>query len=339
MYTKPMSSPHPCPLLTSLHHDALSVKEKLDIAREGGDLPRLRSLRKMLHEKLQSLEKELAPERALQDYESQKKMWESLKVVEKGMIKGFDQKEYPYPDEATFLSRIMEKREIFEEKMNTFEHPRFLVVPLAVSLPTLLETYSNEMRKRKDDLVFSDGSKVETNDWHPHSYENPDAPVYVWGEYQNADASMRYDVTKYEQTSGKSKAQKVAELDGFSIILVEDMPDVPAAGTGLNGRKTPPAGTSPNDILPLLKKTPSLEHERGLYLEEYLAYALTKLQESNIAIDNYEGKGKITWIASNFLSGRVPYGCWFRGSRRAVVSRRDASVTDSGYAVRLGVGV
>ncbi len=276
-------------------------------------------------------------------------------------IQGYDGKRYELPEPGELLARINEKREIFEEKLHTFENPRFLLVPLAISIPKLLETYAGELMKRKDSLVFSDGTKTfeyprrplpNWNEYDSGHSENDDTPLYSSSEYQNADTDMKYldeHTSAYKdeegKENGKSKAEKVLELGGYSIFLMEDVPDVPATGTGKQGRKTP-SGISPNKILTLLqqanKDNTPLSNERGLYLEEYLTYALTKLIESNTVIDdpNSSGgcKGKATWLTSNILSGGVPCACWYRDFRRASVGRGDPAVGDSSIAVRLGVG-
>ncbi len=273
-------------------------------------------------------------------------------------IQGYDGKRYELPEPGELLARINEKREIFEEKLHTFENPRFLLVPLAISIHKLLETYASELMKRRDSLVFSNGTRVFEEprrplpDWNEYDSEHSqmgNTPLYLYGEYQNADTDMKYldeHTSTYKgkngKENGKSKAEKVLELGGYSIFLMEDVPDVPRTGTGKQGRKTPPAGTSPKNILTLLQKanetnTP-LSNERGLYLEEYLTYALTKLIESNTVIDDYKGEGKATWLTSNFLSGSVPYACWNRDFRRASVGRGDPTYGSLNISVRHGVG-
>jgi len=276
-------------------------------------------------------------------------------------IQGYDGKRYELPEPGELLARINEKREIFEEKLHTFENPRFLLVPLAISIPKLLETYASELMKRKDSLVFSDGTKEidewgNTPNWNEYDSEhsqNENTPLYSSSKYQTADTDMKYldeHTSAYKdeegKENGKSKAEKVLELGGYSIFLMEDVLDVPKTGTGTQGRKTPPAGTTPNNILALLqqanKDNTPLSNERGLYLEEYLTYALTKLIESNIIIDDWDSSkgsnGKITWLTSNYLSGEVPYAYFNRGNRRASVSMSGPWDGDSNLSVRLGVG-
>jgi len=79
-----------------------------------------------------------------------------------------------------------------------------------------------------------------------------------------------------------------------------------------------------------------------LTLEQYLWYAIQKAAQG-IVIDDYDagqgGTGKISWIACNFLSSGVPYGCWSRDGRRAYVYRSSPGDDFDGIAVRLGVGV
>jgi len=271
-------------------------------------------------------------------------------------IQGYDGKRYELPEPGELLARINEKREIFEEKLHTFENPRFLLVPLAISIPKLLETYASELMKRKDSLVFSDGTKEIDEprrplpNWNEYDSGHPESngtPLYSWEKYQTADTNMKYldeHTSAYkdeaDKENGKSKAEKVLELNGYSIFLMEDVSDVPKTGTGTQERKTPPAGTTPKDILALLqqanKDNTPLSNERGLYLEEYITYALTKLIESNTVI---EGKGKYTWLTSNFLSGYVPCAGWSRVSRQtSVYGSGPAEDGSSHIAVRLGVG-
>ena len=70
-------------------------------------------------------------------------------------------------------------------------------------------------------------------------------------------------------------------------------------------------------------------------------YTLTHLEETNQVINDYQGKGSLSYQVGGYFpaSGDVPNSYWFRVSRQAILRRGDPAARGSDCGVRAGVRV
>ena len=322
------------------------------------DIPAIRAQKEKLEKEMAALEALLIPQELLEQYHSQHEALRTLGLLTtlpdgtEG-IEAFNGTSYRMPSIQELIQSVAQNRERITQKLETLENPTLHITPVGISIPTLLHLYATTLKQQQHHLKHSTGTPASTTDWNnTFDYENAaDTPLYAWDAYKEADAQMRYldpaTDTTYSQTAGITKEQFVTKHRGFTIQLIEDVPDIPATGTGTADRKTPPASTTPNTILETLHQASQdpahpLHGEQGLTLEQYLWYAIQKAAQG-IVIDDYDtnqgGTGKVSWIAGNFLSGGVPCGYWYRNDRQASVGGRNPGNVSGGIAVRLGVGV
>ena len=70
-------------------------------------------------------------------------------------------------------------------------------------------------------------------------------------------------------------------------------------------------------------------------------YTLTHLEETNQVINDYQGKGSLSYQVGGYFpaSGNVPNSYWDRDDRRARLSGNNPADRDSSCGVRAGVRV
>ena len=70
-------------------------------------------------------------------------------------------------------------------------------------------------------------------------------------------------------------------------------------------------------------------------------YTLTHLEETNQVINDYQGKGSLSYQVGGYFpaSGDVPNAYWFRVNRQAVLRGSNPASRDSYSGVRAGVRV
>src|SRR6185503_866684 len=159
------------------------------------------------------------------------------------------------------------------------------LTPIAMSLDALRERYKarilehytdmqdpNDPTKRIPDPARTRLFATKENQTDPDVPLELDTndPLYTWEAYENADVTgeLVYFPTAFDQTNhgGKTKAQLLAEnKQGWDIILLEDMPNLPAkrAGKTKGGRKQLEAGASSNEYLEAIKTQAMYQHESG----------------------------------------------------------------------------
>ncbi|MFH1170212.1 MAG: hypothetical protein V1704_01490 [Candidatus Vogelbacteria bacterium] len=168
-------------------------------------------------------------------------------------------------------------------------------------------------------------------------------PLWVWDEYSKADieGKLVYHPLVFDKNnhSGKTKAEILAENEnaGWSLLLIEDNPNIPRAGQGetVGGRKRMEAGRTPAECLVDLDPAKS-----GLTPEDWLAQAITYLEETNQVIDDYDGNGSTNYNLGGWFpaSGSVSYAYWDRG-RQASLGGGGPGYRVGRYGVRSGVRV
>lgn len=257
-------------------------------------------------------------------------------------------KEHAFPTKAEALSRLETKRELIEKKLAQYERPRLLIVPFGKSLPDFAHVWKQTLATHKDTLHNEDGSKETVNTTMTgKKYENAESPAWVWKQYETAEKSgdLVYDPHSLdEHHGGKTKKQKLAELGGYSVILIDDMTDLPAEGVAKTkkGRPTPEANHSPGDYLSMLQTNPHYAGEQGCYPEETLYLYIRNLREKGgLITDNWQKNGKSSYSLGAYFKGsaRAPYSGWRSDDSRGSLGGDDVSGRRSGDSVRFRVGV
>ncbi|MBU1179890.1 hypothetical protein KJ885_03025, partial [Patescibacteria group bacterium] len=112
-------------------------------------------------------------------------------------------------------------------------------------------------------------------------------------------------------------------------------------GKNVKGRKQLEAGQTPNQYLEMLKTNPQYQNETGMTPEEQIIYAIKYLEQTNQVIDDYSGKGSVSYQLGAFFpaSGGVPRAGWYRGRRAACLGGSGPEDSDSGDGVRAWVRV
>ncbi len=363
--------PSPCEQLRRDYDELKTLKQEFDLAYEQaletGDLARAKGLRVEIERKRDALKEKLCffeyfPD-LKQQYEQQKQtltevsILETLSTGEMG-IKGIDGKEYAFPSYQDITERMKEKKEILETKINQ-GFKKLLIVPFAMPISVLIERYKQvlfETNKKQGGIKGTDGKKLDLNEKNP---------IDVWDDLTQCDnlhtpedKQIEYSVQNYdgktkEARGGKYKKELLQEdpTNAWQLLLLEDMPDLPAKGKGqtINNRKQIEAGKSPEEYLKLMQTgqyqdeqgkeqtTEQYENESGLTPEANLILWIAYLREKQIAIDDYAGQGKINWLVGNYLSGYVPSFLWARDYRRPRLDRVYPVFRDSRSAGRPSV--
>jgi hypothetical protein len=230
---------------------------------------------------------------------------------------------------------MRENKEILKTKIEQ-GFTKLLIVPFGMKLDDLIEKYKQVILKHhKEGKLFATKEKSTDPDKPLELDENQ--PVRVWDEYQNADTQGKLVYFPKEFSSnhqGKTKEQILKETNqGFNIILIEDMPNIPRGleeGDDGNiikygkvkkegGRKQIAAGGGPKNYLKRFQTDPQYKNEQGMTPEDQITYAITHLEQFNQVIDDYQGNGSASYqLAAYFpADGYVPLAYWYRDARRA----------------------
>jgi len=264
---------------------------------------------------------------------------ETLKSGELG-ITGINGQEYPVPTLETIAEKMEANKELLETKKEQ-GFTKLLLVPFGTKLQTLIDKYGEVIKKHHQagTLKATNGDTLELDE---------STPVFQWDDYKDADTEGKlvYHPTQFtkEDHGGQTKQQILEESkEGFNVILIEDLPDLPAKGAGKEkgGRTQLEAGTTPKDYLTNLKEDPQYQAEQGLTPEDWLTYAITHLEEKSQVIDDYSGQGKGNWNLGGFFpsSQGVPRAHWYRGARQALLNRDDPADHDPYFGARSSVWI
>lgn len=264
-------------------------------------------------------------------------------------ITGVDGKKYILPSYEDILNKLKdpEKRRIIEQKKEQ-GFTKLLLAPFALPLAEIIQRYKDTLLKTNQEsgIKATNGSTLELDE---------DEPIYIWGNLSQADNpntpssdQLEYFVKNYggktkEDRGGKYKSEllQADPANAWQILLIEDLPDLPAEGQGktISGRKQIEARKSSKEYLEFLQQDPAYQNEQGLTPEADLALWLAYLKEQQLAIDDYAGQGKINWLAGSYLSGGVPFFFWCRGYRQPYLYRNDPDnrISDCGFRPAVSV--
>jgi len=271
----------------------------------------------------------LAEELKLKDqWESQIKILSQVGITENlvdkldhGII-GIDGEEYPTPSYEEVLKQLDANLDILKPKIEQ-GFKKMLLIPFASPLNLLIDRYKRSLLKHQQagTLLSATNEKLELN---------INEPVYKSDVYERADVDNQlvYEPKELDQDNHQAKTKEEClhskTSSGWQIVLVENLPNLPAQGQGqtINGRQQLEAGDSPLNYLKKLQTDPQYEHEQGLSPEAWLTYALNHLEQTNQVIDDWRGQGKICYLLGAYfknISG-VPSGYWSRNLQQVYLS-------------------
>lgn len=288
-------------------------------------------------------------------YESQIHILRNAGILEylsnhKEGIIGIDGKEYPVPTLYEIAKRLKEKREIIKTKHEQ-GFKKLLIVPFGMSLDKLIDQYGQILVKHfKENKLLATKEKPEDPDEHLELGVR--RPMFGLGRYWNADQSgnlVYYPSSFTSVHEGQTKWQILEqEKQGFHVLLVEDLPNLPGPGKGkkVGGRRQLEAGLAPEEYLQKIqesgkRKNRHYAHESGLTPEDQIVYSLTHLKETHQVIDDYEGRGRISFLIGAYFPGSasIPYFCWERDYHAASLDKESWGTRSEGFGCRTSVRV
>jgi hypothetical protein len=324
-----------------------------------GDLRESKELRSRIEQKMIFLREAVFPlERELNlktQYESQKATLESAGILERLTsgemgITCIDGKEYPMPSYQEIMQWMRGKKEILTQKKEQ-GFVKLLVVPFGMSLDSLTQEYGNLLLKHHTEgkLFATKENQADPNEALVPLELNANEPVWRWSDYANADVNGKlvYEPKEFSEShGGKTKAEilqsrKNGLAPAWRVLMIGANPNIPRASHGkeMGGRKQFEANRTPNDYLQDIGKG-TYDHETGMTPEDWLAYAITNLQEWDQVIDDYQGNGSIAYnTGAYFPTGNVPLACWDRGDQRARLFRRVPAPQVTSFGARSAVRV
>ncbi|MEK7586993.1 MAG: AAA family ATPase [Patescibacteria group bacterium] len=293
------------------------------------------------------------PEHFRSQYDSGHQIWEKLGLIQRlsgggeGLV-GINGQEYAFPTFAEIAKRLEAKKELIKEKIKQ-GFTRLLIVPFGSRIDDLMEKYKQLILGH-----HSQGKLLATkkNLTDPNQLLELDInkPFWIWDQYKNADLEgnlVYYPKEFIKDTDkkkgghgGKTKTEILAENEnaGWSVVLVENDPNIPRAGQGkiFNSRQRLEAGKTPTEYLAELDSV-----ESGLTPEGWLTLAIIYLEETNQVIDDYQGNGSLNYNLGGWFpaSGNVSHAYWHRDLRQASLGGGAPDNRVDSYGVRSGVRV
>ena len=265
---------------------------------------------------------------------------------------GIDGKEYPIPTQEAIEQLIRQSPEKYQAKIEQ-GFSQILMVPLAMPLDRQIEILKQNILKHHQEGKLL-ATKEKPTDPDEKLDLDANQPVRVWDEWRGSDVSGQtvYFPKSFDQNNhqGKTKqelldkqSQTQSPLAGWQVLLLENNPNIPAEGKGqtIGGRRQLEANKTPSEYLKLFQKDPQYAHEQGLTNEAWIIQFITHLEQTNEVIDDWQGKGKICYLAGSFnpSSASRAVGCWYRDFRRAYLYGGDPGNRADRYGLRSAVGV
>jgi hypothetical protein len=298
--------------LTSIKPLKVDFDLELEESIKSGDTSNLKEANDRLKARLHFLEEELVIEVKLKlkdQYESQVNILESTNLVERlsdgrdgikvlrRTIDGMSLVEYPIPSYEQVLAKFEEQRYLIRDKYEQ-GFDKLLLVPFGLKLSKLIDRYGATILQHRDNLRDSQGEKVEVTGNNPIFRVNTKEELAYFPQELS------------ENPQGKNKE----DIEPWQILLTPDT-IIPREGHGETkaGRKELEAGKSPIEYLRILKIDPQYQGESGLTPEDWIMYAITKLEESGTVIDNfYNKKDSTNYNIRAHYRSTIPGTCWNR---------------------------
>ena len=283
----------------------------------------------------------------------------TLSTGEQG-IKDEEGNEYSVPSMSAVKERLMSKRDIVMESLATMENPRIHLVPFALSPERMKDSFSELIEQHfVEDHIEGDTripnptkTKLFGINGDPLKLRVDRENVFFFDDLKNIEYFPKWqkEGTKVKPSGGITKTKAIAQIGGWSIVIIEDIPKAPKKGEGktitkdikIKGKTVTVSKTQIEGGLDVAQQyeLAQAQNQTGLTLEDYLSYTMLHLRETNTVLD--DDRDTDYWCVlsgSNTASGYVPVAFWFRDGRRASLSCDDpnSSGADSGsrFEVRI----
>lgn len=226
--------------------------------------------------------------------------------------------EYPIPTLDSIKKKIIENSQQLAQKISQGFN-KLLLVPLGLDLQILVTRYKETLLKHKNNQTLLDDQGQSLN-------LNIDEPVRCWPPLYS---TLLY----FDKVSFIHKDQ----LEPWQVVLIEDVVDLPDKnhGTIIGQRKQLEAGQEPK----YYEEQIFTNQEQGFTPESWLILAITYLEEQNRQIDDFQGKGKGSFLfGATFkdfsMRQRVPLALWHRDRQQAVLAADLYGFPNSEYSAR-----
>jgi hypothetical protein len=298
---------------------------------------------KEIKERVKELEKSLELEKQYEDQVETLKKNGLIEELPSGELGFFDINNEPrrIPTYEEILQKVEAKKELLEKKKEQ-GFSQLLLVPFGMKLSDMADKAKELILKKykEGNLKGTNGDDLELNE---------ETPVWMEEKYQGGNADISGDLVyfpeKYdkEDHGGKTKKEILEENDGWDVMFIEDLPDLPAEGKGkeIRGRKQLEANKTPEQYLKMMQKEDQYAGEHGMTPEAELTYFMHYLQKNNQVIDDWQGSGKVNWNLGGYLknSGGVWCSYWYRDSGPLSLIWDAPGYRDGGRGVRSSVRI
>jgi hypothetical protein len=293
-----------------------SLKDDFDLelqrSLQSGESTFLKYTYEELEKKVFDLEKEILVEAEIklrEQYERQVHILKSSNLIKKlstgeyGIKIGED--EHPVPSYQEVRARLESKLDLVRLRYEQV-FDKILLVPFGLKLSELCQIYKDTILKHKDNLKES----IEVKE---------DDPLLVSDEYK--EEKLVYFPQEFSKNHGGKNKE---DLEPWQILFTIDNA-IHRKGEGLKigGRMELEAGKKAEEYLSLLKIDPQYQGESGFTPEDWLVYAITRLEEDSTVIEAYEnGRDSISFNMGAYLKNpsAVPCALWDLGERGAFLS-------------------
>lgn len=350
-----------CQQLQTAYQTLKSKKQEFDLAFEKArstgnpnDLKEARKFMKELKEKRNILEEMLWPfqefprEKLKRQYEftmasyREFGFFETLSTGQEG-IKDEQEREYRVPLLQEITKALRQNKEFFQEKFATMENPRVHITPFALSNRRMAEKYSKLVEEKFVEEKIEGGVRIPDKDKTKlFGIKNKEPleiePLELREDKENVYFSDDLDNLMYfpewekqgntvVAKGGITKDEAIAQIGGFRVIILEDIPLAPEQGEGkliekeikIKGevkkvtRKQVEGGKDASVQYHELKEL----GEQGLVLEDLISFATLYLKEKDVVLDDDRKTNYYcSVLGNNTASGLVPRAYWYRDGRQ-----------------------
>jgi hypothetical protein len=248
------------------------------------------------------------------------------------------------------------------------EVPATSTTPERYTYTGLMASLAELMRK----TAQAQGEKLKAEKANPTDQGqmldlNDNDPLYAWDKIQGSDLPgakepmiyypKAFDAAKHGGMT-KSELLSADQNDGWEILLTQDLAVIPREAMGTPVGNRPPIESkgrnvyipmqsgqtipSPHEYLAAIQQpepTSPYQNESGLTLEAWIMLAIHKLKASGEVLDDFQGKGRISWLLGNFLDDYVPYAYFNRDNHQAFLTRSYPDYRYDNCGVRAAVRV
>lgn len=265
-----------------------------------------------------------------------------LETGEMGIV-GIDGKEYPIPPVEEVLRLISKKAGDLEPKMKQ-GFRILLLVPFGMRISDLAKIYGQALLKHhQNGTLFA--TKDEESERDSPLELDTSKPVWLSSIYgTDVSGELIYYPNEFSVSSNGTTKGELLETQrtGWKILLVEDLPNLPAQdfGVKVGGRLQLEASMTPREYLDRLKSDPMYASEIGMTPEDWLTYALLHLEETNQVIDDWDGNGKAAYLPGAYFNrDYVPLAFWYSSFSVASLDYGDPDSKSDRCGVRVAVSV